>query len=383
MATPAGAVPNPSCTGFPNVSCVFSATGNAISWPVPAGVTSLRVVADGASGANSSTSFSTGGGRGGAGGEYTAILSGIPSGTTLSVFPGSAANGISGGINANGGQGGNTVKDKNNNSGGGGGGASTVAVSPFSVSNLLVVAGGGGGGSAENEDSAHPGNGGIGGGSASTSGTNGGTGSGSTTNGRGGTISTPGTGGSGPGSGCTVAPAAGSQLNGGNAQLSTNCNFAGGGGGSGYFGGGGGGTGGGGGGGSAFPGSTTHVGGILVTPQSDSATNTGNGSVTISYTVVIRRTHLKLWSHVSLGKVTLYALLTGDGYPLANQPVSFGTLIARFCRNVDTSNQGIASCQLTRKQVLALIYSFGFWGATYAGGNGIPGTTATAVANVP
>src|ERR1017187_2607891 len=165
----ASALPNPNCvtTGI-TVTCTFSYTGSAISWPVPAGITHLTVTTDGASGASATSSFITRGGAGGRGGESRAALTGIPGGTTLSVFPGRAASGVTGGISA-GGHGGNGRVDLNGNSGGGGG-ASTVAISPFTPGHLLVVAGGGGGGAAENPSVLVRANGGNGGSSGSANG---------------------------------------------------------------------------------------------------------------------------------------------------------------------------------------------------------------------
>ena len=97
----ASALPNPNCvtTGI-TVTCTFSYTGSAISWPVPAGITHVTVTADGASGASATSSFINGGGFGGRGGEYRATLTGIAGGTTLSVFPGGAGSGVTGGTNA-------------------------------------------------------------------------------------------------------------------------------------------------------------------------------------------------------------------------------------------------------------------------------------------
>jgi hypothetical protein len=388
MAGPASALPAPApvCTGFPTVTCVFSPVLGGYTWTVPAGVTSLNVIADGGSGADSSSTFVTGGGAGGAGGEYSAELTGVPAGTSLSVVPGSAAIGTLFGLNT-GGHGGLGDKDTKNNDSGGGGGATIVALSPYSVGNLLVVAGGGGGGSAENEAAATPGNGGTGGGSTTPDGANGGTGTGSTTDGLGGTPGGGGNGGAGPATGCTT-PAGGTQLTGGAGQIRTGllrtCTFAGGGGGSGYFGGGGGGTGGGGGGGSAFPGGPTTIGGILVTPQPDANTNTGNGLVTIVYTVPVTSTKLRVYSVRSGGTITLYAQLIAEpgGELISGEPITFYADILQLCTNVLTNASGVASCPLTPLEVGLLQDNFGVFRAYFGGDTGIPGTSAYGVANL-
>jgi hypothetical protein len=376
MAGPANALPNPNCTGFPTVTCTFAA-GSAATWAVPLGVTRAMVTADGASGANSVSSFVIGGGAGGAGGEYNATLTNIPAGTSLSIYPGNAASGDTGGDNADGGTGGNSSADTQSDTGGGGGGATTVAVSPFSVGNLLVVAGGGGGGGAENQAANTPANGGIGGGSSTPNGTNGGTGTGSDTNGLGGTTSGAGNG-APAGNGCPNGPDNGGRLLGGDGSSGSGCPWAGGGGGSGYNGGGGGGTGGGGGGGSAYPASATTVDGIHVTPRADSSTNTGNGSVTITYSITAHRTHLRVWSGKSGHVVTLYAQLTGDhGYPIGGAPITFRVFNVTLCSNVATNAGGVASCSLTSRQLLLLQISGGDFSASFAGATGVPAAHAT------
>lgn len=382
MAAPAGAAPNPACTGTVTVTCVFSAAGRATNWRVPFGVTSLTVIADGGSGASARSSFSTGGGTGGAGGEYKATLSGIPFPTALSVFPGRAAHDASGGRNLLG-QGGDSGRDTHRNTGGGGGGASSVSLAPASLSNVLVVAGGGGGGAAENEAAGTPGFGGVGGGSTNFYGTPGGTGTGSSTNGTGGTAVIPGFGGAGPAGGCTT-PAAGTQLNGGAGQAGRTCPYAGGGGGSGYFGGGGGGTGGGGGGGGPFPGPTgATVGGITVTPQPDVNTDAGDGSVTIQYTAVVNTTHLSVWSIRTGFTVTLFARLTANGgQAVPGEPVSFSTGIVQWCTGEITNNSGIASCSLSPYETALLRDQFGVFSAYFGGDTpaGLPPASATGVA---
>lgn len=364
-AAPAGATPDPACTGFPHVSCVFSATGGATAWPVPARVTRLTVIADGASGAGAVSTSSTGGGAGGPGGEYKARLRRIPPGTSLSIFAGSSASGETGGASQSG-QGGDAAADTRSNTGGGGGGASTVAVAPYSLANVLVAAGGGGGGGAENAAALTPASGGAGGGSSTLDGANGQLGS---PGGRGGT---PTGGGAAGTSSCVTAPQDGTQLDGGNGQAGTGCGYAGGGGGSGYFGGGGGGAEGGGGGGSAYPVSASRIAGILVVPVADTSTNTGAGSVTIDYTAIVHHSHLRVWSELSGDTVTLYGLLTGDRTPMQDEPVSFGTLSARFCHDQLTNANGVASCALTSRQQWLVQFWSGYITAYFAGDGAIP-----------
>ena len=296
LAGPAEALTDPICTASGSIeTCVFSyngttnTNGTAISWPVPAGVTDLQVVADGAQGGPSDASTSPG--AGGQGGEARANLSGITAGTILSVFPGGkgVADG-SGGVNQRSslllsGRGGNSGPGTTSD-GGSGGGASSVSIASLGnfFANLLVVGGGGGGASSTVA-------GGSGGTSRHTAGASGGS-AGLATGGGGGTL----LGGGLPGSAgliCGLPATLGLPLRGGDAggNAIIGCPNGGGGGGGGYFGGGGGGgNAGAGGGGSAFPGSRTHVGGITVTPLRDSALWTGNGQVTITYRLISTRT---------------------------------------------------------------------------------------------
>jgi hypothetical protein len=200
----------------------------------------------------------------------------------LSIFPGAAATGKTGGTNANG-YGGNGSTDPLGTSGGGG--ASTIALAPFAVGNVLVAAGGGGGAGAENvlpiPASSHA-DGGAGGGSGNLA-----TGDDGhptlPSRGLGGTPS--GGGGNGGATGCTVSAASGTQLAGGNSNSGT-CTLSGGADGGGYFGGGGAASFSGGGGG-AYPiaPGVTVIHGVTITPDTtDHNTNPGNGVVTISYT---------------------------------------------------------------------------------------------------
>jgi hypothetical protein len=366
----ASALPNPNCvtTGI-TVTCTFSSTGSAISWPVPAGITHLTVTADGASGASATSSFVTGGGAGGRGGEYRATLTGIPGGTTLSVFPGRAAIGVTGGINA-GGHGGNGHIDPFGNSGGGGG-ASTVAVFPVTLAHVLAVAGGGGGAGAENQTVLIRSNGGTGGGSGGVTGLDGNPVSASG-RGRGGTTVAGGA--NGGISGCTVSATSGSQLIGGNSNSGT-CAFAGGGGGSGYFGGGGSSVGAGAGGGSAFPAGLATVAGIHVFPDTtDHATHLGNGVVTISYRKV--PTHLTAYIAFNIFQTfTVSGRLDSFFTPVAGQPLIFRSGNTFLCVAF-TNSHGIGSCVLSYAKSVAIRQNAGRFTVIFPGSAGYLGSIA-------
>ena len=366
----ASALPNPNCvtTGI-TVTCTFSYTGSAISWPVPAGITHVTVTADGASGASATSSFINGGGFGGRGGEYRATLTGIAGGTTLSVFPGGAGSGVTGGTNAAG-HGGNGHTDPFGNSGGGGG-ASTIAVSPFTVGHLLAVAGGGGGAGAENQSAIVHSDGGTGGGS---SGVNGSDGHPVAASGRGHGGTTVAGGANGGNSGCTVSATDGSQLAGG-ASNSGVCAFAGGGGGSGYFGGGGSSVGAGAGGGSAFPAGLATVAGIHVFPDTtDHATHLGNGVVTISYRKV--PTHLTAYIAFNIFQTfTVSGRLDSPAGPVAHQPLIFTTGHTFLCVTF-TNSHGIGSCVLSYAKSVAIRQNAGRFTVTFPGSAGYLGSIA-------
>ena len=245
-------------------SATFTYTGGPETFVVPAGVSSVTIVATGASGG---PGFGAAAGTGGLGGRTTATVSVTP-GASLTVRVGGQGIGFVGGFNGGGGSTG---------VGGGAGGASSVR----DGATPLVVVGGGGGGGAEA------------GGGASVGGGNGAAGGGLTADPGG----SPAQGGGGGGGGTQAGGGAGgarSSLSGidGTAGASVDGGIGGyhqpgiiggGGGGGGYFGGGGGGGGnpstaggGGGGGGSSFaaPGATAvHNQGV----------KGGNGSVTISW----------------------------------------------------------------------------------------------------
>lgn len=360
----ATALPNPNCVTVAGLTtCTFSYTGTALSWPVPAGISHVTVVADGASGASAVSTFFTGGGAGGQGGEYRATLTGIPSGTTLSVFPGGTGNGIAGGANAGPGSGGRSSTDTviNSNSGGGGGGATTIALSPFSVGSVLVAAGGGGGAGAENQ-TLGPANGGSGGGSGHV---NGMAGFPAAASGRG-IGGTPTAGGANGGnSGCTDSAVNGAQLKGGNSN-SVACAFVGGGGGSGYFGGGGSSIGAGAGGGSAFPATRATVGGIHIFPDAtDHATHSGNGRVMISYRRV--PTHITPDAFFNFQQTfTVAGTLHSLGRPVTGRPLSFSTGRTHLCTAI-TNNHGVASCVLSYAKSIAIRQNSGRYTVGFAG----------------
>jgi hypothetical protein len=376
-------------------TCTFSYTGSAASWTVPAGITHLTVTADGGSGAdagsaptvNAYTGADNGadngnatGGTGGSGGDYQAVLTHIPAGTVLSIFPGGAATGTAGGLDAGSG-GGNSTTDSNSNSGGGGGGASTVSVGR---DDLLVVAGGGGGAGAENvipddrtqlnggtgdgpgvENKPAPSaNGGNGGGSGGVNGADG-TPSTAGTEGGGGTTTTGGA--NGGSDGCTTSATDGGQLQGGNSN-SGSCDFVGGGGGSGYYGGGGSAEGAGAGGGSAFPAHVTNVDGILVVPLADTHTHSGNGVVTITYRRV--PTHLTAYIAFNIFQTfTVSGRLDGPSGPAAGQPLIFTTGHTFLCVT-HTNSHGIGSCVLSYTKSVAIRLNAGRFMVSFPGSAG-------------
>jgi hypothetical protein len=269
-ALPASAASG-SCAGSSGqVTCTFTETGGAQTWTVPGGVTTATFRAYGAQG----SAGGGGGAQGGPGGEATAIITVHP-GDTVEVVVGG-----SGGFNG-GGAGGSAVGAPY--SGGSGGGASDIRMGTCAATlscglgdRVLIGAGGGGGGG-----QGHGGSGGAGGATGGNG--NGGGGGGSGGGATGATATTFGTGGAAASSsaGCPGGQGANGSAGAGGGGGSNN--NAGGGGGGGLFGGGGGGGGceggggGGGGGGSSYGpmGATTY----------DDASWSGNGQVTISFTV--------------------------------------------------------------------------------------------------
>jgi hypothetical protein len=261
-AAPAASALPLGCTqAAETVTCTYSATGSEQMFTPPAGITSVTVTLSGGSGGAGLTGLATFGGAGGAGATVSGTLTGVAG--PLNVWAGAqgtnaSLNHISGGGTGYG-AGGNGVA----HSGGGGGGGSAI----LNGTTALVVAAGGGGGGGPVPLASSGGAGGAGG-AAGSSGSHGAGGTG-----------VPGSGGT---AGSAVGPA-------GAAGASALLTPGGGGGGGGNVGGTGGnagaihlfplpafaiGGGGGGGGASLVPAGTSVTG-----------TNTGDGSVSISYTL--------------------------------------------------------------------------------------------------
>jgi hypothetical protein len=247
------------------VEVVFSFTGTEQAFVVPAGVTSLHVVAVGGRGG---TGFQ--GAAGGYGARVEGDLSVTPGATLYVEVAGNSTHATAAQPGFSRFNGGGTGGDAlNTNRGGGGGGASDIRTidrnSPGTLtSRLLVAAGGGGGGGGTNA--------GVGG-AAAAAGANGVTGA---FGGGAGTTSAGGGGGAAFG-------ASGSLGLGGDGGSDIGFGGGGGGGGAGLYGGGGGGSApgtgaAGGGGGSSFTGTMTNV---SVTPNSSDFT-----SITVTYTAV-------------------------------------------------------------------------------------------------
>ena len=331
---PAGADTTGTCSESGTTTITVTCTIGSGTWTPPAVVTSAQVDVRGAGGGNGFFEL------GGTGGTSTATLA-VSSSNTYTILVGgrggdsspvSPAPGV-GGVNGGGGGG----AEDDIFGGGGGGGRSEIDLG----TSRLVVAGGGGGAGAVNSS--------VGGGGGGTSGAAGATGaSGLSCNGAGGQPGTgtgPGAGGAG-GTGCTYvgssgAPgsgaaggAGGAGAEGGGASTSGG---GGGGGGGGFFGGGGGGGGGatedvdagggGGGGGSGHLDLTTTTGG-----STGAGTNTGNGSVTITYALPGQLRVIKdLQPAGDAGRFNLqidgatYAANVGDGGDTGQQTVTAGT----------------------------------------------------------
>jgi hypothetical protein len=131
----------PTCTLTAGVTtCTFTYAGHATNFQVPVGVTALAVVADGGAAANAVSSYIHGGGNGGLGGEYKAMLTGVTPGSTLSIFPGGTASSTAGGAGAGGG-GGSGATDLHGTSGGGGQSTVSIAPSRSATSSWRPVAG--------------------------------------------------------------------------------------------------------------------------------------------------------------------------------------------------------------------------------------------------
>ncbi len=271
----------------------FSYTGSVQTFTVPQCVGTITIDARGGQGANA-IDVLPGNSTGGMGGRVLGVLTVTP-GQVLNIYVGGQGNtNGSGGYNG-GGTGGSASAGSgcNGGSAGGGGGASDIRIGGIGLANrVLVAAGGGGAGRDYCNGSCQPcgcgGSGGGGGGLSGVPGTaanncnNGYAGSGINFGGGG----TPTLGGiAGPGDGSGAAGSTGSLGIGGSAANGS-LDVAGGGGGGGYYGGGGGGGatygsgvgGGGGGGGSSFL-----IG--LLSANTTSAMNTGNGIITFSYQI--------------------------------------------------------------------------------------------------
>ncbi len=251
-------------------NAVFTFTGAAQSFPVPAGVCTVSVTALGAQGGADPTGLA-----GGLGGSATATLAVTP-GESLQVNVG--GQGVMGATNTPGAGGfpdGGPAGGPSNAAGGGGGGSSDVRQGGTAVSNRVVVAGGGGGSAFGFAGSGGSKAGGGGGGSTGQAGADktGVPGSG----GQGGTQIPPG--GAGGTGNTSTDGGNGTQPNGGTGGNSL---LGGAGGGGGFFGGGGGSaaigatdaTGTGGGGGSGF---TQNGAGLT------QAVRAGDGQVTITF----------------------------------------------------------------------------------------------------
>jgi hypothetical protein len=252
------------------VTCTFSWTGGSQSFTVPAGVSSLDVTAVGASGGGDLGETANPGP--GASVEDKAVA--VSAGQVLTVIVGGAGGtGVAFTGGAGGSPGGGAPGGARPGAGGGGGYSGL-----FDASQAALVIGAGGGGAAE-QGNGGAGDTGSGGGAGSSNGACG-VGHGPGCGGGGGTSTAVGTGGAGGFLGGSLGSdgSAGASLAGG--QGGTSPGFAGGGGGggggNGGGGGGGGNDGGGGGGGSSYP--ATGL-------TNETATNFGNGQVTISYTV--------------------------------------------------------------------------------------------------
>ena len=237
----------------------FGYTGGNQSFTVPVGVSSISVTLYGGAGGNA-----TGGLAGGLGGETTGTLAVTPGQTLTVLVAGVGGNFTSSATPAAGGYGGGGpggIATSTNliYGGAGGGGASQI----LNGTTELAIAGGGAGAGGDGGGGVV---GGVGGGT--TGGTGGGTGPG-----LGGTQSAGGAAGN-----TAAGGTAGGSLSGGTGGGNSSSSCGGGGGGSGYYGGGGGGD--------SSAGCSGGGGGSALVPSGGSTTSgveSGNGSVTISY----------------------------------------------------------------------------------------------------
>jgi hypothetical protein len=301
----------------------FSFTGHAEFWTVPAGVTALRVVADGARGGQGGPR-----GLGGFGAEESATALVRP-GDQIDVLVGGTGGQVRTGGFPDGGNGGHQGGPAGND-GAGGGGASWVARPGFPEW-IIVAAGGGGGGGSQAAVGGEGGDGGNGG----KLGWNGTAGHGtfggiacfripvlSTPGGYGGGgngVGGPGTNGLGCGPGDPAVGGRGGPSHGGTGADAVCCVGGGGGGGGGGYGGGGGGGGGapnsnGGGGNGGAGGGSGALGDDIVagTETTRDGVNDGGGSVVIAYIV---------------GTPTAMSLNWSPTSPVFGQPVSFSATV--------------------------------------------------------
>jgi hypothetical protein len=346
LAGPASAANSPVCVySATTATCTFAYSAFSYSWTVPTGVSTLNVTADGGSGQGVGLT------PGGAGAAFLATLTGT-SGKTLTITTGGQGAGRAGG-KGYGGEGG-TGFGIGGTDGGGGGGATTIRAGLTT----LVVAGGGGGAASGNT-------GGNAGTSSSTiaAATTGANGSSASppfsTGGRGGSTVTA-TGGAAGGSPICSGTTAGTFGRGGHGA--TCRSSAGGGGGSGYYGGGGGGNSSGGGGGSSFPAIAFASFGITVTPVTSVTTNTGNGSVVITY--ALTGTNTLLTSAPNPSNQGQSVALTATVSPTnGNGTVTFYANFVAItgCTNVPITHLGRASCNTSTlppgKDLLTAVYS--------------------------
>jgi VCBS repeat-containing protein len=237
----------------------FGCTGTTQSWTVPADVTSVDVVVDGAAGWTNNFSGV------GLGGRATATLAVTPA-TTYAVVVGCGGLRGTGGFGFGRGGDGGPVSSGGSVGGGGGGGSAVL------LSDVVLLSGGGGGGSAVAGGSSNP-RGGAGGGPSGESGVAGQSGG---SGGGGGTQSGPGAGGSSTRISENGQPGVGRDGGTGGSPSQGALNFGGGGGGGGWFGGGGGAGTAGGGGGSAH--AAAGLGAVLTSGVRD-----GDGQVTLTY----------------------------------------------------------------------------------------------------
>ncbi len=276
------AIPSSDIATTVTHSRTFNYVGTKQSFKVPPGVTSIAVVARGASGVSCP--------RTGRGARVYAVIPVTPR-ERLSIYVGGAASGSTGGFNG-GGAGGNGYLDS-------GGGASDVRLSPGRLRDRILIAGGGGGESATYYGCAYGVDWGTGGGGGGLTGENGNEGGPyyNGTEGQGGSGGTQTRGGAG-GDGGTASscskdgnPGADGALGfgGSGGNRIDDPGSGGGGGGGGYFGGGGGGSacppeppysgGGGGGGGSSY--AEPHATNVRFWPNWKNAS--GNGLVVFSW----------------------------------------------------------------------------------------------------